>query len=441
MFCCTDIGLGTDKWEIAPDLGWSRSCISGCTGSERCFTAFAAERKFRSPPPLRPRETSLRVSALTAPPGRSLPRCPEEGDSSVTPLMANRPRWAGAGARHPPGSVGAAAGDQSPKNEWVQPWPRTAPQQQRGWPRGLRMLRATALVFPSAPWGAAGFEKTSSPSGGRLVDLMAMFYWGVKARWLRGEMLREVRPHRFPCGGTLQERRRARVAAGPTLPAGNAPSPSPCTRVGLLLKIAGAEKVLPCSSCFRGAVGFSRCLPCPALAAPAWGFRVNPAPRAWELQLNESVLERRCRNPEGAASSAAPCWAGLRGLRGLRALRSPGRGQESEAGLRQELSFRQFLGEILSPLWCPNWEEMLLVFFPALTHGSHTARASSARVGLVPPGGAGLAGCLSQGCVMARAAWRCLSRLPARLCGGACRGRPASGVGAASGVSGGEMCA
>lgn len=34
----------TDKWEIAPDLSCRSRSIWGCTGSECCFSAFAAER-------------------------------------------------------------------------------------------------------------------------------------------------------------------------------------------------------------------------------------------------------------------------------------------------------------------------------------------------------------------------------------------------------------
>lgn len=29
VFCCTDSRLGTDKWEIAPDLGWRRQLYLG----------------------------------------------------------------------------------------------------------------------------------------------------------------------------------------------------------------------------------------------------------------------------------------------------------------------------------------------------------------------------------------------------------------------------
>lgn len=136
MFCCTDIRLGTDKWEIAPDLGWSMSCISGCTGSECCFTAFSAERKFRSPPPLQPREKLVWVFVFTAP-RLSPPALPHQGGFLCHPtatVKSDRQRWAA--AKHPPGSVGAVTGAQSPENERVQGWSCTPPQQQQpsGWP-------------------------------------------------------------------------------------------------------------------------------------------------------------------------------------------------------------------------------------------------------------------------------------------------------------------
>lgn len=135
VFCCTDISLGTDKWEIAPDLGWSRSYISGCTGSQCCFTAFSAETKFPSPPPLPPRDKSLRVFAFT-PPRPFPPAPPRRGGFLHHPIArvkSDRPRWAG--TEHPPGSVGAAAGAHVPKNEQSQPWSCTPPQQQpSGWP-------------------------------------------------------------------------------------------------------------------------------------------------------------------------------------------------------------------------------------------------------------------------------------------------------------------
>lgn len=35
---------GADKWEIAPDLSCRSRSIWGCTGTECCFSAFAAER-------------------------------------------------------------------------------------------------------------------------------------------------------------------------------------------------------------------------------------------------------------------------------------------------------------------------------------------------------------------------------------------------------------
>lgn len=60
--------------------GWSRSCISGCTGAERCSSEFAAARKFLSLLPCNPGESAagcccpqpwlLRGSAVTPCSGR-----------------------------------------------------------------------------------------------------------------------------------------------------------------------------------------------------------------------------------------------------------------------------------------------------------------------------------------------------------------------------------
>lgn len=194
MFCCTDIGLGTDKWEIARDRGWSRSCISGCAGLPCCSSMFAAERNFHPPSSPQPQEKSLRVFAPTAPAAPSsttwLGGVLRHPTARVT---SHRPHRAGARAECPPGSVpgvGAAAGAQSPKMKGGSPGPAPLQQQPLGWPGDCG--GCGQLPNPSsAPWGAAAFDKASQPSRAWLVDLITVFYCAVEACWFLGEM---------PCG-------------------------------------------------------------------------------------------------------------------------------------------------------------------------------------------------------------------------------------------------